>query len=1122
MAKEQIDRASRAGVEEAAAASNQHNAAELLKKMKVLADADDAHAHASTSAEAPAADQAAVDAPAAQMVASADSIFASDAASFEVADAGTTASDAGGSSGGISTGTLLAIGGVALVGGGIAIAANKDGGGHHHGSDDVAVTAVTASAASVDEGHAISFNVTGTPNTDFAYTITGVDSSDVDALSGTVHIGADGKGVITVITTADQANEGAETLTVTVGGQSASATINDTSAVAPEDLTFTTDQNETRTGSDGDDTFNAALVGTALGTQAMTFQNGDVADGGAGHDTLNVSVLQNSIGAVLGGTNVLDLDTTSIETVNINVVNAAGGIGAPGVQYVYIANDVTELSVVGSNPAGGNSGPAGPNDLVVFGAGGVTDASVENMTNFTLGDLTADTLNLDVSNTRTASLAALNQSIITIGADPSDATGAAVTLNLTVDTGNAAGATYDPVTGAITGSQNQYGYVAVNSDDTVDLNLTVAGNGHFAVGSYGDYEYGTQDNVAIISSNLDNVKIDGNGDVYLYMLNDTGGTSAYISTLDASALNGGVSVDINYADYDAGTGASLLSLVNGGKGNDYINIDAQLGDGIAINTGTGNDYLSVHGDADGDTSITLGDGDDYLHLHNDNSQGTLTVDGGAGDDYLDLVTTVIGAGYQVTLNGGAGDDYIDVSGITYTGAAADLLVSIDAGAGDDVLNARVGTPLLPLLTAANYDYTTHNSTLHITANGGDGVDTLQLTVADAIDITANDAASSTDPDGIFNATVSGFEILDIDDGNDLYDVVDMDVLDNMNQVILQGSVVGGIINHLDSGGSVTLTDTSTDLVVNVTDATLVGNNSDVLNLNLAGVAVGATQAEGVVHVIGVDTLNINTDGLAGVGTAGVFTLTLDDQDTTTAVLASLDKIVVTGDAGLDLSEQDGPNAGPPANDGDLSHVTVFDASGVTAGSVTFESTNLHDSVTITGGAGDDVLTGNVHADTIVGGAGDDRIDGGGALDTLTGGEGADTFVLDTNANGTTFATVTDFSTTDTSASGAVGDSIDVSTIATGDVAGNTVASFSELPAQASIASFQDYLDAATAGDVASGGTATWFEYQGNTYVVVDVSADNTFQNGQDQVIELHGTGLGLEDYTATAGVIAHP
>lgn len=1112
MAKEHIDRASRAGVEEAAAASNQHNAAELLKKMKVLADADDAHAaHASTSDESSANAQVAAVAAQGQMVASADSVFASDAASYEVADSGTTASDAGGSSGGgISTGTMLAIGGVALVGGGIAIAANNGGGNNHDSSNEVAVTAVTASAASVDEGQAISFNVTGTPNSEFAYTISGVSASDVDALSGTVHIGADGKGVITVVTTADQVNEGPETMTLTVGGQSATATIADTSTIPPEELTFTTDQNETRTGSDGDDTFNAALVGTALGTQAMTFQNGDVADGGAGHDTLNVSVLQNSIGVVLGGTTVLDLDTTSIETVNINVVNAAGGIGAPGVQYVYIANDVTELSVDGSNPAGGNSGPAGPNDLTVFGAGGVTDVSVHNMTDFQLADLTADTLNLDVSNTRTASLAGLNQVQIELKGDPSDATGAAVTLNLTADSGNAAGATFDPVTGAITGAQNQYGSITVDSydDALVNLNLTVAGNGSFAEGALyqfgtGAYNYGTQDNIFIDSAGLDNVTIDGNGDVYL----DTDAEG--LISFDASALNGGVAAYVA-AEYDA-NGYSLLALVNGGKGNDYIHIDENLADGATLNMGTGDDILFVHGNNDGDTTISLGDGNDLVEV-SDNQYGALSIDGGAGDDYI-YANTGIAAGEQVTINGGSGDDYIDVSGMSYTGSAQDLLVSIDAGAGDDVLNARVGTPLLPLLTAANYDYTTHNAAVHITANGGDGVDTLLLTVADAIDISTNDAASSTDPDGIFNATVSGFEILDISDA-DLTGTIDMDVLDNMNQVVLAGSQVGGIINHLDSGGSVTLTTASTDLVVNVTDATLVGNNSDVLNLNLAGVAVGATQAEGVVHVVGVDTLNINTDGLAGVGTAGVFDLTLDDQDTATTVLASLDKIVVTGDAGLNLTAQDAAVVG--TNDGDLSHVTVFDASGVTAGSVTFASTNIHDSVTITGGAGDDTLTGNVHADTIVGGAGNDTIDGGGALDTLTGGAGADTFVLGTNANGTTFATVTDFHATDAGGAGVVvGDKIDVSGLAGIAVADGA---FHELAPQSAVAAFQDYLDAATSG---AGGSATWFEYQGNTYVVADTNASNTFQNGADQVIELHGTNLGLDDYTVTAGVIQH-
>lgn len=109
MAKDEIDRAARAGADDVAGASKQHEAAALLKKLKVEA------------AEKAAADtdhQVADEAKAEEAVAVAES---GDVSVEAVAD-----SYAASEEGGLSTATLLTIGGVALVAGGIAIAASDD------------------------------------------------------------------------------------------------------------------------------------------------------------------------------------------------------------------------------------------------------------------------------------------------------------------------------------------------------------------------------------------------------------------------------------------------------------------------------------------------------------------------------------------------------------------------------------------------------------------------------------------------------------------------------------------------------------------------------------------------------------------------------------------------------------------------------------------------------------------------------------------------------------------------------------------------------------------------------------------------------------------------------------
>lgn len=109
MAKDEIDRAARAGADDVAGASKQQEAAALLKKLKVEA------------AEKAAADtdhQVADEAKADEAIAVAES---GDVSVEAVAD-----SYAASEEGGLSTATLLTIGGVALVAGGIAIAASDD------------------------------------------------------------------------------------------------------------------------------------------------------------------------------------------------------------------------------------------------------------------------------------------------------------------------------------------------------------------------------------------------------------------------------------------------------------------------------------------------------------------------------------------------------------------------------------------------------------------------------------------------------------------------------------------------------------------------------------------------------------------------------------------------------------------------------------------------------------------------------------------------------------------------------------------------------------------------------------------------------------------------------------
>lgn len=1033
MAKEELDRAS-IGASESAVNVKQQDVALLLKKKNAAEQQVE-----STEAEAHVEQAAVVAQEEALMVASADSVFASDG-SYMVAQAGGAAAG-GAAEGGLSTGTLLAIGGVALVAGGIAIAASDD----DDGAKKVE-TKVTA-PATVAEGGSIVFTVTGTPGAQYDWAIsgTGIDGNDVSALTGTVQIGSDGVGTVSVNVLADNVTEGNETLVFTVNGATVNVTITDTSTTPPQ--AFTLDQNEVLVGTDGDDVFTAPLLETGIGiVQAESFQNGDRAEGGKGNDTLNLT-LGGPIAAALAPQ--LVVDTVSVE--NVNILMSSGN--AP--RYLYLADDVQTVSVRGLDPTNNNG--------IGVAAQGANAFTLDRIDQSILFDLTASTVKLDVINTRTTALG-VNDSTVQLVALPGD-TDAAQTLNL-----------------GLTGNPALLHTVQLDSALTETLNITVSG-GFFSSKAATDNPpplAGDANTILTLTAPVDEVLADvtvgGKGDITLNL-------NEGISTLDASALQGGVlatlTADFNKLD-------SLLSSVKGGQGADYLTIVDALADGAVVSTNAGSDLLLVNGVNDGATTINLGAGDDVVNVA-DNSNGTLTIDGGDGDDSITINT--IAAGKATTITAGAGDDFVDVTNVAHVGALKDTRINISLGDGNDTLDARIGVNLLDLLEAANIGPGPgFKFTPNVTADGGAGdQDTLILNLADAVDISVRDAASASDPDGVFNASVSGFERIDVSNTAFAASILDMDTLDGIDYLFLQGATAGSAINNIDSKGTVHFTAASTDLVVNVRDATLIGNNSDVLNIAATSAVTNAAQAGlqgqvnlGTVHAEGVETVNFQlTDTNAG---AGQFQIVLDDEAATT--------VTVSGNAGLELTLLGG-------ND---DNIVTLNASAVTRGGVEFDSANDNAAVTLTGGAGADILFGGDFigtkegtADKISGGAGDDVLGNSAGFDLLTGGAGNDIFVVGANANGNVYARITDFTVGD--------DAIDFETI-TGGVALNGFNS-----AQVSLganAQFADFLNAAGTAGV---GEVSWFQFNGNTYVVVDNGgAANTFENALngDQVIEVQG------------------
>ncbi|MFT4862957.1 MAG: S-layer protein, partial [Pseudohongiellaceae bacterium] len=307
------------------------------------------------------------------------------------------------------------------------------------------------------------------------------------------------------------------------------------------------------------------------------------------------------------------------------------------------------------------------------------------------------------------------------------------------------------------------------------------------------------------------------------------------------------------------------------------------------------------------------------------------------------------------------------------------------GVGDDTIT--IGVTTKAIVTGAGNDTVTSTGVVGTggSVDFGDGtLDTIVLTGAQA------DAADAT---STFNSKFTNFEVLSLATG--ATETLDMVGLGNVSLVTTIGAN-GLTLSNFVTSGTFTLTGPSTKATVVVRDAAF--NATDTLNVTLSNSSAD-TDIFGEVVAANVETINISMVD-AGTGTSVPATI---DTATLTAVNAT--KVVVSGNNGLTLANTTSVN------------VLSFDASGVVADSGAFDTaanlavtyvsaaTSTTKAVTIVGGAGDDVLTGNtavVHSSSsITGGEGKDKITGSKGVDTINLAEttaAADTVIFAVTAN----------------------------------------------------------------------------------------------------------------------------
>ena len=192
----------------------------------------------------------------------------------------------------------------------------------------IATYRLVASATSVNEGAVANFTLSTTnvaAGTTIGYTLSGIGAADVfgGSLSGNVTVNSSGVATISVSLLNDLLTEGAETLTVTTGGASASTVVNDTSlAIATYSLVASaTSVNEGAAANFTLSTTNVA-AGTTIGYTLSGVSTADVFGG-----SLSGSAIVNASGVATISVSLLnDLLTEGAETLTVTAGGATASI----------------------------------------------------------------------------------------------------------------------------------------------------------------------------------------------------------------------------------------------------------------------------------------------------------------------------------------------------------------------------------------------------------------------------------------------------------------------------------------------------------------------------------------------------------------------------------------------------------------------------------------------------------------------------------------------------------------------------------------------------------------------------------------------------------------------------
>jgi hypothetical protein len=838
------------------------------------------------------------------------------------------------------------------------------------GGDTFTASYTTASGMTYQSGDSVdggagddALNITvGTTGTAQAASITNVEAvKGTFSAAGTVSLlGATG------ITSVNASGSTAAAIISNLSADVANLTMENTS----QNATFTY-QASAVTGSSDSTTLTVANVTAGTATVAAIETINIVSNTGPNVLTALTAAAATTLN--ISGDQTLDLGTanTVATTIDANAMTAAltvisdnaadttitGGAGNDSITETGTAAAVETINGGAGDDTITFTANLGATDVINGGDG--TDTLVS--TDALLAALTVPTTGALITNLESVTISDESASVLTLANIQAGIT----TLTL-ASTGD--GGATDAITDAANTITGEAGSLTINLGAKEAGNLAAV-DGILTINDTGE---ATTDSLTINNTSIDsttgsnvNLANTGGSGVAAEATFLIGGYESV--TFNTGSGSGNVEQDLNDITINPDTVTTDVSLTI--TGNNALDLDV----GGVITNSTG--VLTI--DASGMKAQVTGTTTFDIATTSQGTAGTAVITGSGGEDII-----VVG-NFASTINGGAGLDAITGGTAADTisgGAGNDTLVG---SGGNDTINGDDGDDTITASTTGDYTVTggAGDDTLDLggtatqldSFDGGEGTDTL---IVNNTSVTAINALSVSNLN-IFNAGLQNVERVDF--GTTLNASIDMGRIDNISDIIIGALGGASTVSGLAATNAVQiLADTGATLALDLATSS---GTSDVVNIDIK--ASGTVNAN-TITIANTETVNItNSFSVAGTDEAGKLT-------TMALVATKATSITVTGDEGLVLT-----------NTGNTK-VTNFDASGVVATTtadtatnmaVTFtsENTSTTATVSITGGAGDDALTGNASIDTIIGGLGADTITASAGNDVITGGAGADTF-----------------------------------------------------------------------------------------------------------------------------------